>query len=240
MKTLKTHLMQAVVFWMACIAYAATSHAASNEESEQLVRDRCAGCHSIALPDAATLTLQEKVARKGPPLHYAGQKYQQSWLTGWLQNPTRITPTGGQYWANAVVVTVEGDEIDSAKLQDHVALEAKEAEGVSHFLMTLKPLPELTPGINYTPGRVTMMLAEKDFRKFKGCAGCHRDEPDYGGVTGPELYSAMNRLQPEYVASYIAQPTAWDPHSLMPAKEINQKSIFKLMNYLNQIKEQAQ
>ena len=85
-----------------------------------------------------------------------------------------------------------------------------------------------------------MMLAKKDFRKFKGCSGCHRDTPDFGGVTAPELYTAMNRLQPNYVASYIANSRAWDPHTLMPVRDLNDASILKLMNYLNQIKEPQQ
>jgi mono/diheme cytochrome c family protein len=214
-----------------------TAHASS---AKQLVEAQCAACHALTVPDQAALTLQEKIDRKGPPLYYAGQKYQQQWLANWLQQPTRITPSGGEFWSNAVVVTDEGDEVDEAKLQPHMALNAADAKAASDYLMTLVPFPELTPASGYKPGKVNKMLAEKDFRKFKGCAGCHRDEPDFGGVTGPELYTAMNRLQPDFVASYIANPKAWDPHTLMPVRDLNDPSIFKLMNYLNQIKEPQQ
>lgn len=230
-------LFGAGVLWMALVP---AVNANSANEGELLAADRCAACHSLEVTDRSTLTLQEKHDRKGPPLEFAGQKYQQQWLTSWLQNPERITPSGGDFWSNSVVVTDEGDEVDESLLVDHMAVEAGEAKAISDYLMTLKPYPQLTQDVSYTPGKVNKMLAEKDFRKFKGCSGCHRDNPDFGGVTGPELYTAMNRLQPEYVASYIANPRAWDPHTLMPVKNLNDASVQKLMNYLNQIKEVSQ
>ncbi len=223
-----------------CLIIAAPGVAVRAGDAEELVTTRCAVCHTLEAPDQSALTLQEKVGRKGPPLFYAGQKYQQEWLTGWLQKPRRITPSGGDFWANSVIVTDEGDEIDESKLVEHIALEQGEAQIVSDYLMSLVAYPQLTPDLDYTPAKVTMMLARKDFRKFKGCSGCHRDEPDFGGVTGPELYTAMDRLQPSYIVSYISDPIAWDPHTLMPRKNLNEASILKLMNYLNEIKEPSQ
>ena len=222
------------------MAGATFGNAAEQSEGQQLAVARCAACHSLEVPEPATLTMQGKIDGAGPPLHFSGQKYQQTWLTNWLQFPSRITPSGGDFWSNAVVVTEDGDEVDEALLKKHVALEAAQSGAVSDYLMTLKPHPQLTPDFGYTPAKVNMMLAKKDVRKFKGCSGCHRDTPDFGGVSGPELYTAMNRLQPDYIASYIANPRAWDPHTLMPAKSLNDTAIIKLMNYLNQIKEQTQ
>ena len=45
------------------------------------------------------------------------------------------------------------------------------------------------------------------------CIGCHQDEPGYGGVSGPELYTAWERLQPSFIASWTSAgtytPLAW-------------------------------
>lgn len=205
-----------------------------------LVETRCSSCHRIRVPEAVTLTLQERMTRKGPPLYFAGHKYRQEWLEEWLQDPVRITPAGGDYWANSVVVTPEGDEIDPARLDDHMAVSEDDAVAISNYLMTLTPYPNLIQKGEYSPGSVPRMLAEKDFRKFKGCIACHQDENGFGGVTGPELYTAMERLQPEYIASYIRNPTAWEPRTLMPDKALNDEPIYRLMHYLNMLVEDTE
>ncbi|MCB1660968.1 MAG: c-type cytochrome [Pseudomonadales bacterium] len=225
-------LSQKVVFSiLALTAFGISSVQAA--DGEQLLKESCSNCHQINTPDRASLTLQEKMTRKGPPLYFAGHKYQQPWLENWLQHPTKITPAGGGFWVNAVVVTDEGDEIDETKLTRHVAVSQEQAKAIATFLMTLKPYPELINEGEYTAKKIPRMLAAKDFRKFKGCVACHRDEKDFGGVTGPELYTAMQRLKPEYIASYIRNPTAWEPRSLMPNNHLNDAPIYKLMNYLN-------
>ena len=63
-------------------------------------------------------------------------------------------------------------------------------------------------------------------------------QPDFGGVSGPELYTAWDRLKPAFVASYIADPVAWDPHTLMPGGDLNDAAVAKLANYLKAIVEE--
>ena len=229
------HIMRpaAAGLLLACLALPALGG-----EGERLARESCAGCHRIDAPDPASLTLEERITRKAPPLHYAGHKYRQEWLQAWLQAPEPVTPAGGGFWADSVEVTVEGDEVDDSTLKPHLALDEAEAAAVSDYLMSLKPYPELIRPGEYTPGKVPRMLAEKDFRKFKGCVACHRDAADFGGVTGPELYTAMQRLQPEFIASYIRDPLAWEPRSLMPRLGLNDEPIYKLINYLMLLSEE--
>lgn len=210
----------------------------ANADAAEQVNQQCGSCHQLQTP--ASQTLQEKMQDKAPTLHYAGHKYQPQWLQDWLQNPRPITPSGGSYWADNVVVTDEGDEVDESKLQAHVSLDAETAEKVTAYMMTLQPYPHLIGENDYLPKKVPLLFAQKDFRKFKGCAACHRDEADFGGVTGPELYSAMQRLQPAYIYSFTANPTAWEPHTMMPQKQLNEASVLKLMNYLHTIAEEAQ
>jgi len=78
------------------------------------------------------------------------------------------------------------------------------------------------------------------FDKFLGCMACHEIEPGFGGASGPELYTAGLRLQPEFIASYIRSPQAWDPKIWMPNKRVSDSNIQKLVHYLAELaKEQG-
>jgi len=88
----------------------------------------------------------------------------------------------------------------------------------------------------FEPVRMSKRIGEMDFVKFKGCAACHQDTPKYGGVTGPELYTAWQRLQPEFIASYIRSSVAWEPRSLMPNQHLQTGAINKLASYLKLIR----
>lgn len=74
------------------------------------------------------------------------------------------------------------------------------------------------------------------FDKFLGCIACHRISPNYGGLSGPELYTAGERLQPAFMASYIRSPQAWDPKIWMPNKHVNDARIQQLVHYLEAMK----
>lgn len=208
------------------------SNNAYGSEGKQVLENQCMSCHQISMPETDEQTLAKKMSRLAPPLFYAGNKYKEKWLLKWLQEPKSITPSGGGYWARYVHVTDEGDLIKNSEIKPHMKLDKKQASQVSEYLMSLKPYSHLLRNNEFKEASVPKMLGENDFRKFKGCGSCHQDEPGYGGMTGPELYSAMERLQAEYVASYIRNPEQWDPVTMMPNKQLNDASIYKLMNYL--------
>lgn len=201
-----------------------------------LVQEKCAACHALAAPDYAAGGIAERAQRKAPPLHYAGNKFRRDWLVAWLQKPTRIRPAGVFPAAHAQS-TPKGDVVNAAALPAHPALSASEAEAAAGYLMTLKPLAKLIEAQKYEPGGIALRLGQMNFGKFKGCDGCHQDAPDRGGVSGPELHTAWQRLQPAFISSYIGNPTAWDPHSMMPAADLNEDAVHKLANYLKAIGE---
>lgn len=82
------------------------------------------------------------------------------------------------------------------------------------------------------------MLARLNFVKFKGCGSCHRSSEDFGGISGPELYTAWTRLRPEFLWSYIADPQAWDPVASMPGYALVPAEVGKLVDYLRQLSEE--
>jgi len=99
-------------------------------------------------------------------------------------------------------------------------------------------MDRLTAAEKLEPGSVSRTMGEMAFDKFLGCMACHEIEPGYGGLSGPELYTAGRRLQPEFIASYIRGPQAWDPKIWMPNKHVSDANIVKLVRYLVVLSEQ--
>ena len=219
----------AAALLMTGLPFAASADVASD------VQAQCASCHALT-HDYAAAPLVERAARKGPPLDYAGNKFRREWLVSWLQAPVRIRPAG-EFPPDHVKSTPDGDMIDASTLSEHPALPAAQAESAADWLMTLKPFDDLINAETYEPGTIALRMGQMNFGKFKGCDACHQDAAGQGGLSGPELYSAWQRLQPAFIASYIGNPTAWDPHTLMPKGDLNAASVKKIADYLKVIGE---
>lgn len=203
--------------------------------AEEILKNDCAACHNLAGP--APTTLQALWNRKGPDLFYAGNKYQAQWLEKWLQTPTRIRPAG-MFYANHVKPGAKGDEIDAASFTDHPALAVNDAKAITAALMGLTAKSELIRPGEYKPGAVSLSAGEMLFDKFRGCLACHEVEPGYGGMSGPEVYTAAARLQQDYLISYMRNPQAWDPRIFMPNKHLSDGDLQKLVHYLRALSEE--
>ncbi|PKO85001.1 MAG: cytochrome C [Betaproteobacteria bacterium HGW-Betaproteobacteria-11] len=203
---------------------------------EGLLQKDCATCHNISGPVAQTL--KEALAKKGPDLSYAGNKYLQKWIVSWLQKPTRIRPAG-MYYGDHIKPGPKGDEIDVSTLTDHVAISKEDATAIAAELMKLKPHDDLIAKEKIVPGTITKQMGEMNFDKFQGCMTCHLIEPEYGGFSGPQVYTAANRLQPEFMASFIRNPQAWEPKTWMPNKHVSDSGIQKLVQYLEMLSKEA-
>lgn len=200
------------------------------------VATQCAACHQLQPGDKADL--EARAMRKGPPLYYAGNKFRKEWLVRWLQKPVRIRDAG-DFPPHHVKTTDHGDVVDPATLNDHPALDAATAQRFAEWLMALTSKAELIKAESYTPGRVSKRMGAMNFTKFKGCGACHQDAADKGGLSGPELYTAWQRLQPGFIASYIRNPVAWEPVSLMPVKHLQTKQIDQIVDYLHVLSEEG-
>jgi mono/diheme cytochrome c family protein len=197
---------------------------------------QCASCHNMTGP--AAKTLKEAFAKKGPDLFYAGNKYRQEWLVSWLQKPQRIRPAG-MYYGDHIKPGAKSDEIDTTTLKDHVALSSADATAVAAELMKLKPHDDLIAKEKIEPGTITRQVGEMNFDKFWGCMACHQIEPEFGGLSGPEVYTAATRLQPGFIASFIRNPQAWQPKTWMPNKEVSEGSLQKLVKYLQVLSQES-
>lgn len=219
---------------LAAVLLTLPAGAAMAADGEALLREQCAGCHNLTGPAPATVA--EIQARKGPDLFHAGNKYRQEWIAGWLQKPTRIRPAG-MFYGNHIKPADKWDTVDTATLPAHPALGAEEAEAAAQALMARKANSELVAGVAVQPVSLSLMMGDMMFDKFKGCIACHMSGRDYGGFSGPELYTAHDRLQPAYIYSYIQNPQAWDPKVWMPNPGLQQIDLNKLVRYLELIAE---
>lgn len=213
---------------------AAFAPAALAADGNAILNKDCASCHNLKGP--APQTLKDLWARKGPDLFYAGNKYKEEWLVSWLQKPTRIRPAG-EFYQDHIKRGDKQDVVDTATLPNHAALSKADATAVASALMQLKPKSDLIAKEKIEPGTISDFMGKMVFDKFLGCMACHRVEPDEGGLSGPELYTASKRLQPEFIASYIRSPQAWDPKIWMPNKHVSDVNIRKLVYFLEVIGE---
>lgn len=210
----------------------ATGSTVAVADGAQILETQCEGCHAIEKPGKADLN--HIWDRKGPDLYYAGNKFQHDWLVTWLQAPTRIRP-GNEFYRKHIKSGADGDAIDSATLSEHPRLDKDKAESVATALMALT-VPGIVESGAFQGGEVSPTMGAMFFGKLRGCSACHQDAPDKGGLSGPELYSAAQRLQADYVYSYIKHPQTIDPHVWMPDLGSGEADLQRLTGYIMQLK----
>lgn len=197
-----------------------------------ILKSQCISCHAIAKPD--NVSLDRLWQRKGPDLYYAGSKFNKPWLEKWLQNPTRIRPAGELYTKHVKGGDKE-DVVDESTLTPHVKLAKADAEAVAAALMTLTGPADLVSKGAFKGEKVGMAMGAMFFNKLRGCAACHMAKPGTGGSSGPELYTAGERLQADYIYSYIKNPQKIDPHIWMPTLGLAEPDLQRLTGYILQL-----
>ncbi len=211
------------------IVISCNTQAIANSAGKDIFDSQCRSCHQ--LPEKAPDTLKKLWELKGPNLSSAGIKYKPEWIKKWLQNPTRIRPAG-MFYGNHIKTGEKSDEIDTASLVKHPQLSSEQSVQVVELLMTQKQNQDLVKTGEYKSGSIPMMMGEMMFDKFKGCLACHQIEPGFGGLSGSEMYTAANRLQEDYLISFMRNPQAWEPKSMMPNKNLKDSDLQKLVHYL--------
>ncbi len=214
----------------------------AGESGQEILNTRCAYCHDLKGP--APQTIRELWKRDAPDLFFAGNKYRRDWLVSWLQKPVRVRPAGVNYLRainstpTSLTTTKKGRKYDVLwgkylKPLQHESLTKAEAEVTVDVLMSMNQNYVLTSNETLDKSKaVSLDAGEVLVDKVYGCQSCHQIEPGYGGYTGPELYTAGKRLQPEFILSYIKQPKKWDPKIWMPNMHVKPGDLQKITNYL--------
>jgi mono/diheme cytochrome c family protein len=223
--------------WLLALAFnlGASATIAQAAGDPALLQKQCSECHALTPPTAPRL--ERLWERTGPDLHYAGNKFKRDWLVAWLQSPTVIRPAGVMY---AKVVKASADRqpdvIDETKVPAHLKLSKGDAEKAADALMSLKAADGLVKKGAFKNEAVNAAFASMLFSKLRGCSSCHASKPGNGGASGPELYTAGDRLQPDFIVAYINDPQKFDPHIWMPTLGLTDADVQKLTGYIATLK----
>lgn len=202
--------------------------------ADGILETQCAACHALKPPEK--LDLDRLWKRRGPDLYYAGSKFNRPWLEQWLQNPARIRP-GGVLYTKHVKAGEKEDVIDEAGLQPHMKLSATDAVAVAGALMALKAPETLIPHGAFKGEKTSASMGAMFFNKLRGCSACHQSSRDGGGRSGPELFTAAERLQPDYIYNYMRYPQKIDPLVWMPDLSLSDPDAQRLTSYVLQLGE---
>jgi cytochrome c2 len=200
---------------------AMVSGEAAARDGKTVFAEKCVSCHNATEPAPATFA--DVLKRKAPDLFYAGSKFRREWLVRWLQSPTTIRPSGVMFLNH--LATEDGkDRIRRETVGLCPSkLNAEEAEAAADYLMSLKD-PAMRTGVVSRDKKFSTSRALQLFTKQYPCVGCHavkiRDK-ETGGVSGPPLTDAGERLNPDWVYARIENPQYWDPKTWMPKIELS-------------------
>ncbi len=178
-------------------------------DGQALFEQKCASCHAMA--PTAKVSVKEATAIKGTPLWFAGSKFKKEWLQAWLAKPT---PLLGVTWGTS-------DKGTTA----HVAIPAEEAAQVTEYLMS-------AVDAKMDKGKAAVLPSDKGqrrkfltdtrnlFEKQQGCFACHKylnkRDAEIGGASAPTLVTAKDRLQADWVLSFIQDPKKYYPNTRCP------------------------
>ncbi|MDQ6992692.1 MAG: c-type cytochrome, partial [Mariprofundus sp.] len=138
----------------------------------------------------------------------------------------------GMFYMDHIKPGPKRDMVDASTLSEHMKLGSAEAKAVALALSDMKANSDLIKAEKHDPGMAPGPLGEMMFDKIYGCMACHQIEPGFGGVTGPEIYTAGKRLKPAFMLSYIRNPQAWDAKIWMPNKHLPDANMQKMVNYM--------
>lgn len=183
------------------LVFSGQSNAGVAEGKKVFESNNCNGCHQTDGPSREK-TIADQMAKKGPELWYVGSKLQKAFLEKWLKDPKPIRPM--EYYS-----------LTKKNAGNHPKLSGKDVADATDYLMSLKSAdvkegmikPKASP-----QGRLI-------FEKKQGCYGCHENKKGgnvVGGVTGPSLVGAGERLQPDWIYAYFVKPQVFKPVKDMP------------------------
>ena len=191
---------------------------------------QCAACHRLSKDDTGG-------ANPGPDLFYAGNKFQGKWLTEFLFKPEVIRIAGH-------ITEPEFLKGQPAMKESHPALSKEEANAVGEYLMSLK-LEGVGPGIvdaePLSKGQQakTKIIFERDY----GCTACHKGinlaRKPKGGISGPTLINAGNRLNPDWVYHWLKNPKAFLARGRMPIFILDDTVAIQIAKYLMTLKKET-
>jgi cbb3-type cytochrome oxidase cytochrome c subunit len=218
------------------LVFAAHPVLAQALDGKTLVTERCVSCHDTTGP--APQTYQGVLDRKAPDLFYAGSKFNRAWLVDWLQNPTIIRRAGIMFLNHLADEGGEDKIVEETVKPCPSDLSRAQAEAAADHLMALKD-PAMKAGVVEPAKKLRKHKAYRLFTKQLPCIGCHRikfGKRTKGGISGPDLTKAGERLNPDWVYARIENPQYWDPKTWMPGIQMSHRKREMLTLFVSSMK----
>ncbi|MGP0566990.1 MULTISPECIES: c-type cytochrome [unclassified Nitrospina] len=212
-----------MLYWMGAIFFLLTTPVPAFADEALFEQKRCGTCHRLSADEPAE-------THPAPDLFYAGDKYQHAWLIEYLQNPG--------------IVRKMGHPRDPGFLKGepefkgpHMSVSKQEAESLASLLMAQK-LEGLEPlSLDFQPlARGERVRAKMLFERDHSCIACHESynlaRQPRGGVSGPSLINAGNRLQPGWVYRWLKNPRQFTEKSRMPVYDFDEIQLKLMTRYV--------
>lgn len=175
------------------------------EQGRRLFADKgCTGCHETSPFDHLT--------RTGPKLNSVAQKVKNDWLYRWVRRPADYLPP-----THMPDFRFTDEEVRA--VTDHLLLVMNER--------ALPPAPPAPEDLDraWQNGRELFQVAR--------CITCHAIEGK-GGDIGPDLYRSASKLDRDWLFTWLDNPPAWDPETLMPHFRFSPAERLDLIEYITQ------
>ena len=178
----------------------------------------CVSCHRFS---------QKENEKKGPDLFYAGNKFKIPWLEKYLQNPVTLRKAG----------TIHNPDFLKGEHENkHPSLLKEEAEKITQELieMTLPDLP--VEDIQNTLTKAQKAKTKYEFERTFSCISCHQSlnlaGKPRGGISGPSLVNAGNRLEANWVAIWLKNPKTFSQKSRMPVYKMDDETRLRFTQFI--------
>ena len=200
-------------------------------DASLLQKKGCDACHRFS----AEQRVDDFTA---PDLFYAGNKFQPTWLEIFLQSPETIRKAGHTRDPGFLKGAPEFKG-------PHPALAGPEAKAAAQYLMSLKLDSVQTVFIDATPlTNIQRVKTKMKFERDHGCIACHESynlaRQPRGGISGPSLLDAGNRLQANWVYLWLKEPKIFNPKSRMPVFAFDEETLNQMTRYVMSHKRDSQ
>lgn len=175
-------------------------------------KGRCPICH------AKEKNLLRPIA---PNIGHEGSKWRPEALSAFLREPGKLRPNGFMPFTKARMPNFFFTDQEVAALTD--------------YLMTLKDEGLRTDVLMGWDPSDPAVIEEGEFLFVEeyACDGCHKRSPDgEGGIVGPELSNAVERIRPEWLYYWLKNPQAIRPDTPMPNFSMSDSQIKAVLAYL--------
>ena len=182
----------------------------------------CVSCHRLS---------QKENEKKGPDLFYAGNKFKIPWLEKYLQNPVNLRKAG----------TTHNPIFLKGKYENrHPSLLKEEAEKITQELMDLTLLDLPVEEFQNPLTKAQKAKTKYEFERSFSCISCHQSlnlaGKPRGGISGPSLINAGNRLQANCVAIWLKNPKTFSEKSRMPVYKMDNETRLRFTQFIMTLK----